>query len=65
MIELQYWDGETWLHCGLFLNEDLAWVSLGGDDDDYRTIDPDGNILTDKTVLDFEPPFTDSGGYVQ
>lgn len=27
----------------------IAWVSLGGDDYNYRTIDENGNVLTDKS----------------
>lgn len=50
MITLQYFNGIEWIYAGgPFVNETLAWVSLGGDDDNYRTIDKDGNVLTDKS----------------
>ena len=28
----------------------IAWISLGGDDVNYRTVDVNGNILTDKSI---------------
>lgn len=50
MITLQYFDGANWLDVGKpWANEALAWVSLGGDDYNYRTIDEQGNVLTDKS----------------
>lgn len=49
MITLQYWNGKTWVYEGKFYNENSAWISLGGDDLNYRTIDENGNILTDKS----------------
>lgn len=30
-------------------NESIAWISLGDDDFGYRTIDNNGNVLTDKS----------------
>lgn len=33
-----------------FTNERIAWISLGSDDFNYRTVDDEtGEILTDKT----------------
>ena len=50
MVTLQYYDGEEWLDCGNFGNEHIAWISLGGDDINYRTIDKESReVLTDKT----------------
>lgn len=49
MTTLQYWDGTKWLNTGTWNNERMAWASLGGDDYGYRTIDEDGNVLTDKS----------------
>jgi len=49
MVRLEYWNGEQWVHCGTWHNENIAWVSLGGDDQNYRTVDnDDGTVLTDK-----------------
>ena len=52
MIGLEYWDGEEWVIAGgPFYNEEMAWVSLGGDDVNYRTVTfpPGGKVvLTDK-----------------
>jgi len=49
MITLQYFNGNGWVDCGSFGNERIAWLSLGGDDLNYRTVDEDGNVLTDKS----------------
>lgn len=50
MVKLEYWDGTKWLKTGTWLNEWMAWVSLGGNDYNYRTVDEKGNVLTDKSV---------------
>jgi expansin (peptidoglycan-binding protein) len=49
MIYLQYFDGTDWIDCGTFHHEDFAWISLGGDDSGYRTVDENGKVLTDKS----------------
>ncbi len=50
MIKLEYFDGDEWLEVGQFGNENIAWISLGGDDMNYRTVDMDtGKTLTDKS----------------
>ena len=49
MIELQYFNGEGWEHVESWYNERLAWISLGGDDHNYRTVAENGNVLTDKS----------------
>lgn len=48
MIQLEYFDGKNWTVVGMFHTEDFAWMSLGGDDANYRTVDESGNVLTDK-----------------
>lgn len=51
MVLLQYFNGKDWIPAGGFANETSAWISLGGDDDNYRTVDQDsGEVLTDKSV---------------
>lgn len=49
MITLQYFDGEKWIDAGKFYTEWAAWTSLGFDNQDYRTIDENGNVLTDNS----------------
>lgn len=49
MIKLQFFDGKHWITVSEWVSEHLAWISLGGDDINYRTIDEDGNVLTVKT----------------
>jgi len=48
MITLEYFNGTEWVHAGEYPQEWMAWVALGGDDRNYRTIDSEGNILTTK-----------------
>lgn len=49
MIKLQYFNGTDWATVSTWGNETIAWVSLGGDDYNYRTIDENGKVLTDKS----------------
>lgn len=49
MIRLEYFNGKEWVFVQEWVNETLAWVSLGGDDFNYRTVDKNGNVLTDKS----------------
>lgn len=49
MVCLEYFNGTKWIGCGEFNNERIAWISLGGDDLNYRTVDiATGDVLTDK-----------------
>ena len=50
MVRIEYWNGKEWVFTeGLFRNEAIAWISLGGDDINYRTVDVEsGNVLKDK-----------------
>lgn len=48
MIELQYFDGIEWVKVSTWENENIAWISLGGDNYNYRTVDENGKVLTDK-----------------
>lgn len=48
MITLQYFNGKEWVDVSTWSDEVWAWMSLGGDDHGYRTIDSNGKVLTDK-----------------
>ena len=52
MVNIEYWNGKEWVFAGgPFENERIAWISLGGDDYNYRTIDvASGKVLTDKRI---------------
>lgn len=50
MVSLEYWNGESWVHVEEWASEELAWVSLGGDNANYRTVDETGKVLTDKRI---------------
>lgn len=45
MVTLQYFNGTQWVDCGQFVNEKIAWMTLGGDNYNYRVIDINGNVL--------------------
>lgn len=49
MIKLEYFNGKEWVKVGDYSNEKIAWMTLGGDDYNYRTVDINGIILTDKS----------------
>ena len=49
IIELQYFNGTEWIKVGTWGNEEIAWSTLGGNDYNYRTIDEDGKVITDKS----------------
>ena len=53
MVQIQYWNGSEWINVGEpWAHEWIAWVSLGGDDVNYRTIEVDtGKVLTDKRLM--------------
>jgi expansin (peptidoglycan-binding protein) len=60
MIELQYFDGEEWIPVATWQHEWMAWASLGGDDYNYRTLDADGKVLTDKSDKDTDHTITEN-----
>lgn len=42
---LEYWNGEKWIHAGgPFGNAKIAWISLGEDNLNYRTIGANGAV---------------------
>lgn len=50
MVKLEWFDGSKWNPVkGDWPSEKMAWISLGGDDYNYRTVDENGNVLTDKS----------------
>lgn len=50
MVRLEYWNGKEWVPTGNFYNENIAWMSLGNDNVNYRTVDIEsGKVLTDKS----------------
>ena len=51
MVRLEYWNGEKWILCGQWHSEHLAWISLGGDDYNYRTVHyKTYEVITDKST---------------
>ena len=53
MITLEYFNGKEWINTGRFNNEWMCWASLGGDNYNYRTVDENGKVLTDKSGDEF------------
>lgn len=54
MVRLEYNTGKQWITCGQpFLTEALAWMTLGVDSLNYRTVDEDtGKVITDNSKGD-------------
>lgn len=51
MVYLQYFNGTSWVSAGgPFGNEMIAWISLGSDNHNYRTVTQTGEVLTDKSI---------------
>jgi hypothetical protein len=50
MITLQYFNGKEWVNAGQSQNEHIAWISLGGDNLNYRAINENGKVLSDKSI---------------
>lgn len=49
MINLEYFNGEKWVPAGgPFINETIAWISLGRDNINYRTVTEEGKVLTER-----------------
>lgn len=49
MITLQYFNGTKWIDVGEWIKEEFAWASLGKDNFNYRTVNENGKVLTDKS----------------
>ena len=45
MIKLQYYNGENWETISEWESALAAWISLGGDTINYRTIDYEGSLI--------------------
>lgn len=55
MITLEYFDGKKWSKVGEYVNENIAWVTLGTDNFNYRTVDENGKVLTDMSLFKVKP----------
>lgn len=48
MVRLEYFSNGEWIDCGEFHSERIAWISLGSDNLNYRTVDKEtGEVLKD------------------
>ena len=54
MIRLQYFNATKWETIGEFSNSDIAWITLGDDNYNYRTIDENGKVIKENTEWDFK-----------
>jgi hypothetical protein len=50
MIELQYLYDKEWKTISKWTSEKVAWMSLGMDYHNYRTVDQNGKVITDKSI---------------
>ena len=49
MVTLEWFNGKEWTVVSQWANEMIAWISLGDDNCNYRTVDEEGNVLTDRS----------------
>ena len=51
MVQLEYFNGKAWISAGKpWHSEQIAWISLGDDYFNYRTVETStGKVLTDKS----------------
>ena len=61
MITLEYFSEKGWIEVGKYHNERIAWMTLGGDDENYRTKDENESVLTDKLRKPIEALKTEIG----
>ena len=54
-IKLEYWNGAEWVFVSDWYSEAFAWLSLGCDNYNYRTVDENGKVLN--TSDNFDKPF--------
>lgn len=53
MVRLEYWNGEQWIFVDKYPSDKMAWIALGGDNYNYRTVDIfTGIVLTDNSEND-------------
>jgi len=50
MVKLEWFNGKDWVECGEYISNHAAWVSLGHDNINYRTLDENGNVIMDTQV---------------
>ena len=55
MIKLEYFDGTKWCYVGEYVNENIAWVTLGTDNYNFRTVDENGNAVLKGIYVDDKP----------
>jgi len=48
-VTLEYCCNGDYIYMGSYPSEGVAWFSVGPNDDNYRTLDASGNVLTDKS----------------
>jgi hypothetical protein len=50
-IRLEYWNGEEWMEAGTFISSESAWVFLGSDNMNYRSVHvPTGEVLLNNST---------------
>lgn len=49
-INLEYFNGTEWIHVDGFKTNELAWITLGADNRDYRTVDSKGRVIEEARV---------------
>lgn len=65
MVILEHYDFENcgWVRCGAHVTETVAWKSITGSDEDYRTLNDLGEVLTDKSRCEVSDEGVEDGAF--
>lgn len=45
MVTLEYYNGTHWIFVSEYVNENIAWMTLGDDNFNYRVVNEKGDVL--------------------
>lgn len=45
MITLEYFNGKEWIFAGEYESNHIAWLVLGPDYENHRTVDENGKVI--------------------
>jgi len=51
MVTLQYNNGKEWVFAGEYPTDIIAWMALGPEYENHRTVDQEGKVINDKNPL--------------
>lgn len=51
MVRLEFFNSKEWVFVGEYANENIAWITLGGDNFNYRVVNENGDVLKINTTF--------------